>query len=390
MPKRPCAVQILPDNTSILIADKFGDVYQLPLIPEEPGNEDGHAANQKSTPQPGVHFKPSADTSTVHSQRNRAALEAQMKQKTFTARKDPIQFEHKLILGHVSMLTDMKYVVDPAHAKRGYILTADRDEHVRVSRGPPQAHIIEGFCLGHKEFISKICPVPNTELLVTGGGDDWLGLWNWKTGELLRRFDLATSVRNLSVDGPQNHKVAVAGIWCVRLDSKEGAATEDMIVVVCEKVKAVFVISLSLLSVESAEDKASNGETHAVSLETEHYPLDVASADGNLIVSMDARAADHRRLHIFGINRGGDASLTIAKQEANGEGIKQTGNSQNLAAKLEIFERSTPPQQDVTAQELDSLLYGVADLRKRRDRPEQNGDSLADEENQEGIEEDEE
>ena len=30
MPKRPCAIQISPDNTTIICGDKFGDVYSLP------------------------------------------------------------------------------------------------------------------------------------------------------------------------------------------------------------------------------------------------------------------------------------------------------------------------------------------------------------------------
>lgn len=54
-------------------------------------------------------------------------------------------FEHKLLLGHVSMLTDIALVVLNG---RNYIITADRDEHIRISRGIPQSHIIEGFCLG--------------------------------------------------------------------------------------------------------------------------------------------------------------------------------------------------------------------------------------------------
>ncbi|KAJ4417395.1 tRNA (guanine-N(7)-)-methyltransferase non-catalytic subunit trm82, partial [Neurospora sp. IMI 360204] len=38
MPKRPCALALTPDNKTILSADKFGDVFSLPLLfsPSEP------------------------------------------------------------------------------------------------------------------------------------------------------------------------------------------------------------------------------------------------------------------------------------------------------------------------------------------------------------------
>ena len=32
MPKRPCAVALTPDESTLLCADKFGDIYSLPLM----------------------------------------------------------------------------------------------------------------------------------------------------------------------------------------------------------------------------------------------------------------------------------------------------------------------------------------------------------------------
>jgi hypothetical protein len=50
-----------------------------------------------------------------------------------------------LILGHTSLLTAFILTPDETH-----IITADRDEHIRVSWFP-QGHTIESFCLGHKK-----------------------------------------------------------------------------------------------------------------------------------------------------------------------------------------------------------------------------------------------
>jgi len=50
-----------------------------------------------------------------------------------------------LILGHTSLLTAFLLSPDETH-----IITADRDEHIRVSWFP-QGYTIESFCLGHKK-----------------------------------------------------------------------------------------------------------------------------------------------------------------------------------------------------------------------------------------------
>jgi len=143
MPKRPCAIQILPDNATILCGDKFGDVYSLPLFPgtgAEAQSATAESRNEATVPKDASAklpaFKPSASNLTVHTKRNRRALEAQLAQKDFTSRKEPLQFEHKLLLGHVSMLTDLTFATQEVEGRqRGYIITADRDEHIRISRG---------------------------------------------------------------------------------------------------------------------------------------------------------------------------------------------------------------------------------------------------------------
>lgn len=51
----------------------------------------------------------------------------------------------ELILGHASLLTTFLVTADGQ-----YIVTADRDEHIRVS-WYPQGYTIESYCLGHQK-----------------------------------------------------------------------------------------------------------------------------------------------------------------------------------------------------------------------------------------------
>ncbi|EKD17319.1 WD repeat domain-containing protein [Drepanopeziza brunnea f. sp. 'multigermtubi' MB_m1] len=244
MPKRPCSVTLSLDSTTIVSADKFGDVYSLPLIPSPIQD------TQNSTPEPtraAKPFVPAANELTIHSQRNRRALENQKRQAAQRVEKTEPTFEHKLLLGHVSMLTDVALV---AVEGRTYIVTADRDEHIRVSRGIPQAHIIECFCLGHTDFITRLCFLAGrSDLLISGGGDDELYVWEWLSGRLLAKVDLKTHVdgvrSGLSMfEGSEvPAKSVVSGISSVELTI--GGEVKDAIVVTCEGVPALFTFLLT-------------------------------------------------------------------------------------------------------------------------------------------------
>ncbi|EED81216.1 predicted protein [Postia placenta Mad-698-R] len=146
LPKKPTAVHLTRDGQAILVSDKFGDVFSYTLHP-------------KSAPAPS---EPS-ETS------KRTAL---------TSHENPSDGE--LILGHVSLLTCFLLSTDDK-----YILTADRDEHIRVSWFP-QGYVIERYCLGHGKYVSALHVPPFApDTLVSGGGDPMLKVWDWMTGRML-------------------------------------------------------------------------------------------------------------------------------------------------------------------------------------------------------------
>ena len=266
MPKRPCAIVLAPDESKIACADKFGDVYSLPLLVEPSESVVGsgivgYGPSKDKTEPPPKPFVPSANSRTVHTQRNRQALLDQQNTKITAAKKRTLDFEHQLLLGHVSLLTDLVYVtLDAMNSlqvrSRSYILTCDRDEHIRVSRGLPQAHIIEGYCLGHTEFVNKMyIPHWQRDTLISGGGDDYLLVWDWLSGCVRQKVDLITqvdtfkkdNVSDLTTNGKtavksnvedsledQNRKIAITGIWGLNLLSAPVTHPQSHIFVACE------------------------------------------------------------------------------------------------------------------------------------------------------------
>ena len=93
----------------------------------------------------------------------------------------------RLLLGHTaSMLTGMQIVPSfTGGAGKRFILTADRDEKVRVTSFP-ETYNIHGYLLGHTAFISDMDAVSCTEdgvrpLCLTGSGDGTVRLWDYQT-----------------------------------------------------------------------------------------------------------------------------------------------------------------------------------------------------------------
>lgn len=248
MLKRPCAIALSPDDSKILCGDKFGDVYSLPLLglaaPAESKQSLPNASEEASERRSKV-FSPAATPLTVHTKKNLEALRNQQRQTKQKSQKEELSFDHKLLLGHVSLLTDLISVrllgqYSPSCKSRDYIITADRDEHIRVSRGIPQAHIIEGYCLGHIDFVSKMCvPKQHPQLLLSGGGDGCLLVWDWLSGALRQKVDLRRRVSQVRAskaeeagEDERDLNIAVSGLWDIGSTGSHRRKAD--VAVVCE------------------------------------------------------------------------------------------------------------------------------------------------------------
>ncbi|GAV55291.1 hypothetical protein ZYGR_0AS06150 [Zygosaccharomyces rouxii] len=146
-PKRPNAIAALEDGSQIVVADKFGDAYQIPMLEDTQGKV-------------GKELQP--------------------------------------LIGHVSMLTDVAFGKDDQGKK--YLITSDRDEHIRVTHYP-QTFVIDKWLFGHREFVSSIhIPSWHSQWLFSAGGDDTIFLWDWVKGTKLSIFEYKDLIKPYLTD----------------------------------------------------------------------------------------------------------------------------------------------------------------------------------------------
>ncbi|KAI2640529.1 hypothetical protein GGS26DRAFT_586532 [Hypomontagnella submonticulosa] len=350
MPKRPSSIVITPGGNTILSADKFGDVYSLPLIPSPSASSEAPESRTPTpTPTPAPPstastatstFKPAANRLTVHSARNRRALEEQ--ERILASRKDVPKegpaFEHSLILGHVSMLTALALATSDG---KPYIITGDRDEHIRISRGVPQAHVIEHYCLGHESFLNALCvPAARPEILVSGGGDDELFVWDWKAGTLLRKVDLLGLIREVV---PDASKVAVSHLYSYDVEG------HCYVITICELVPAIFVFQL----------RPDSSLEHAQTLGLPGSPLDATIAPKpvgplRLVVATDPHHSTATNTESQeDVTGPGEPSLLLFERDEAGNWARQGSIADIADGNL-----------DLSREELEKTLYTVGKLRK--------------------------
>ncbi|KAI8145258.1 WD40-repeat-containing domain protein [Fennellomyces sp. T-0311] len=230
--KRVNALQFNNAATEIVVADKFGDVYAHPAVAGE-GKED-----EKLAP----------------------------------------------IVGHVSMTTDMTLSKDEK-----FIITADRDEHIRVSRYP-NGYNIESFCLGHTDVVTNIRLLPWDEsLLISAGGDNTVRVWDYLKGKELQNFSIKEYI------APYMPKATDANSEEPIVRSIEIDATDKIIAVVFAKTAAIVLL----------EWTADNTLAYKCTLETGSTVLDASfDLQNRLWVSLAPAEENGDLLAVFQQNDG--------------------------------------------------------------------------------------
>ena len=392
MPKRLCSIALTPDEQTVIAADKFGDVYSLPLCPS-----DDYVVSKPALDTPNGAFQPSATELTVHTKGNLEALRQQQEQKKRTARKEGPDFEHKLLLGHVSLLTDVVVASAEVSGKlRRFILTADRDEHVRVSRYP-QTHVIHGYCLGFRDFVSRMCIIPwSPRYLIVGSGEPSLKVFDWQRGMLVAQAtsdDQLQEVLKSSVpdDGDERSisKLTVSGIWPVAIDKSQhqpslGYQSGGFLLVALEGLPHLFSFFLTQEgSMEYRQKISLGGNVLDVVVNMEKQTSAIVSLDNVHVRGSMLRQATETTKSDFIITLVLDAKTLQWSRSDTGFQLKSNDVESLQEAPIETPDqtaRSSRARGEYSA--LGDFLYGLENLRKKRG---QYAEDL--EESAEGIEE---
>jgi len=133
--------------------------------------------------------------------------------------------EPKYLCGHMSLVTTLTLA-----AGDSFVVTADRDEHIRVSNFP-DAFDIHRILLGHKVFVTALAAPPTLpDLLVSGDGKGQLRVWRLSDGTQVGHFEV-----------PQEDKALQASaVVALAVCSKSG-----LVAALCEGVRSAFMFSLN-------------------------------------------------------------------------------------------------------------------------------------------------
>ncbi|KAM3862204.1 tRNA (guanine-N(7)-)-methyltransferase non-catalytic subunit wdr4 [Diretmus argenteus] len=192
------------------------------------------------------------------------------------------QKDGELKLGHLSML--LAITLTPSDK---YVITADRDEKIRVSH-LKSPYNIQSFCLGHREFVSALLiPSGHPQWLLSGSGDGTLKLWEYESGCNLQSWDLEELGDTVSSEAEKQKKSAVCRIAC----SPDGRH----VAVQCERVAAVQLFGLD----QEAEERL----VPSSRITLPHCPQDMTfDPENRLWVLMDCRDV---LLHVYILTQDG-------------------------------------------------------------------------------------
>ncbi|XWS36319.1 hypothetical protein CRYUN_Cryun20dG0074900 [Craigia yunnanensis] len=148
-----------------------------------------------------------------------------------------------LLAHYCSIITSLEFSPDGR-----LIISADRDFKIRVTVFPKQpldgAHEIQSFCLGHTEFVSCLAFISTPgclqSVLVSGGGDSTVRLWDIISGSLLDTCEVGAKTGQLKSDASEGNCSIITDI-CTIPDC-------TLIAVAIQNLQGIMLLSCDLQS----------------------------------------------------------------------------------------------------------------------------------------------
>lgn len=114
--------------------------------------------------------------------------------------------QSEFLLGHLFTFSDVQFVVNKQSNQIRYIISADRDEKIRISNYP-ETYDIERFCFGHKSLLRRIVVIDD-ERFVSIDQKDELCLWNLKKlNDKTNPNEYLIPERTMSIDSNLNKRI---------------------------------------------------------------------------------------------------------------------------------------------------------------------------------------
>eukprot|EP00977_Amphora_coffeiformis_P029789 scaffold42784_cov214-Amphora_coffeaeformis.AAC.16 len=186
---------------------------------------------------------------------------------------DEGRLQHRrLLVGHTaSMLTSVAFCSPHQSAETNkFILTADRDEKIRVTHFPSTFEV-HGFLFGHTAFVS--CMTVAGQECFSCGGDSTLRVWNVPKCQEQACLDLQSGLDKFEV---------TVGVPCEICVGEKEASGRRAVAVIYDRSN-----HLDLFSVETSSDNNNNTVTNIVErtqISLPGQPLGLASLGSKFIV----------------------------------------------------------------------------------------------------------